>query len=199
MSDESPKSDAATQPRVYCALVHFPVRDRSGDTVTSAVTNIDVHDLARSARTYGLRGYFVVTPITAQRALVSRILEHWDSPAGVKRMPERGDALSICASAASVDEVLERITEREGARPRIVTTSARVEGGRVPHSYDEERAAIALANRPTLILFGTGHGLQKVLVERSDALIAPIRPNTYNHLSVRAAAAITLDRLFGDG
>lgn len=187
-----------TGPAVYCALVHFPVRDRAGDTVTSAVTNIDVHDLARSARTYGLRGYFVVTPITAQRALVARILEHWDSPAGVKRMPERGDALSICASAASVDEVIGVISAREGTAPRIVTTSARAEGSRPVHTYAEERAAIDASACPTLILFGTGHGLQKVLVDRSDALLAPIRPSTYNHLSVRAAAAITLDRLFGD-
>ncbi len=187
-----------TAPSVYCALVHFPVRDRAGDTVTSSVTNIDVHDLARSARTYGLRGYFVVTPITAQRALVARILEHWDSPAGQKRMPERGDALSICASAASVDEAIAMITEREGLAPRLVTTSARPEGSLRLSTYAEERAAMSAANRPTLLLFGTGHGLQKVLVERSDALLAPIRPGSYNHLSVRAAAAITLDRLFGD-
>jgi hypothetical protein len=186
-------------PNVYCALVHFPVRDRAGDTVTSSVTNIDVHDLARSCRTYGLCGFFVVTPITAQRALVARILEHWDSPAGQKRMPERGEALSLCASAASVDEVIAVITEREGAAPRLVTTSAREEGGRPVHSYAEESAAIASSSRPTLLLFGTGHGLQKVLVDRSDALLAPIRPGSYNHLSVRAAAAITLDRLFGDG
>ena len=112
-------------PAVYSALVHFPVRDRAGDAVASAVTNIDVHDLARSARTYGLRGFYVVTPITAQRAIVARILEHWESPGGVRRMPERGQALSICESAASVDEVLARIAEREGAPPRIVTTSAR--------------------------------------------------------------------------
>ena len=79
-----------TQAAIYSALIHFPVRDRAGDAVASAVTNIDVHDLARSARTYGLRGFYVVTPITAQRAIVARILEHWESPGGVRRMPERG-------------------------------------------------------------------------------------------------------------
>jgi hypothetical protein len=188
-----------TQPPVYSALIHFPVRDRAGDAVASAVTNIDVHDLARSARTYGLRGFYVVTPITAQRAIVARILEHWESPGGVRRMPERGVALSICEAATSLDEVLARITEREGAAPRIVATSARRDEGRPVHSYAEERAAMDAAVLPTLILFGTGHGLHASVVARADALIAPIRPGTYNHLSVRAAAAITLDRLFGDG
>ena len=85
---------------VYCALVHYPVRDRAGDTVTTAVTTLDVHDIARSGRTYGLRGYYVVTPIEAQHALTRRILEHWDSGAGRKRMPERHEALSICTSIA---------------------------------------------------------------------------------------------------
>jgi tRNA (guanine37-N1)-methyltransferase len=53
--------------------------------------------------------------------------------------------------------------------------------------------------RPWLILFGTGHGLAAEVLERADVALPPIRPGVYNHLSVRAAAAITLDRLFGDG
>ena len=71
-----------SEPRVYCALVHHPVRDRAGQTVTTAVTNLDVHDIARSARTFGLRRYYVVTPIEAQHVLVQRIIDHWTHGAG---------------------------------------------------------------------------------------------------------------------
>ncbi|HBQ11088.1 MAG TPA: hypothetical protein DEF51_07890, partial [Myxococcales bacterium] len=67
---------------VYLALVHHPVVDRAGDVITTAVTNLDVHDIARSARTYDLAGYYVVTPIEAQHRLVDRILGHWRDGAG---------------------------------------------------------------------------------------------------------------------
>src|SRR5687767_16015505 len=89
---------------IHCALVHHPVRDRAGGIVTSAITNVDVHDLARSARTYGLAGYWVVSPIAAQRLLVDRILDHWRT-GGARRVPERTVALSICRAAESVDAV----------------------------------------------------------------------------------------------
>ena len=56
--------------RLAIALVHHPVLDAKGDTVTTAITNLDVHDLARSARTYGCSDYFIVHPITAQRDLI---------------------------------------------------------------------------------------------------------------------------------
>jgi hypothetical protein len=184
--------------RLYAALVHHPVRDRAGQRVTSAITNVDVHDLARSCRTYGLRGYFVVSPIAAQRELVERILVHWRTGPGARRTPERTEALSLCAPCASVEDALAAIEAREGAAPRLVVTSARDEG-RPVEGYDALGAALREDARPTLLLFGTGHGLHRALVERADAVLAPIRPRGYNHLSVRAAAAITLDRLFGDG
>ena len=38
-------------------------RRQEGQSVATAITNLDVHDIARSSRTYGLGGYFVVTPI----------------------------------------------------------------------------------------------------------------------------------------
>ncbi|HTQ48077.1 MAG TPA: RNA methyltransferase, partial [Polyangiaceae bacterium] len=63
--------------RLAIALLHYPVLDGQGAIVTTAVTNLDVHDLSRSARTYGCSDYFVVHPITAQRELVDRIRTHW--------------------------------------------------------------------------------------------------------------------------
>lgn len=183
---------------VYCALVHHPVVDRAGDEITTSVTNLDVHDIARSARTYGLRGYFVVNPIEAQHPVVQRILDHWCEGSGKKRFPERAEALSIVELSLSVDEAIARIEAREGCAPRLVVTSARPGVDRT--SYRAEAARLATDPQPALLLFGTGHGLSDRLLQRADAILDPIQgPTEYNHLSVRAAAAITLDRLFGRG
>ena len=48
---------------LFAALIHHPVVDRTGAIVTSAVTSLDLHDLARAARTYDVRAVFVVHPI----------------------------------------------------------------------------------------------------------------------------------------
>ena len=97
-----------TQP-AYCALVHHPIRDRQGETITTAVTNLDVHDIARTARTYDLAGYFVVTPLEAQHRLVERILGHWIEGAGAKRVPERTEALRITRIMDSVEAARDAI------------------------------------------------------------------------------------------
>ena len=55
--------------RLSVALVHGPVMDRHGGVQTTALTNLDVHDLARSSRTYDCAAFYVVTPVEAQRAL----------------------------------------------------------------------------------------------------------------------------------
>jgi hypothetical protein len=181
---------------VYCALVHHPVLDRAGNEVTTSVTNLDVHDIARSAQTYGLRGYFVVSPIEAQHPVVQKIIDHWSTGAGTQRFPERTEAISLVEVCLSIEDAISEIERREGERPRLVATSAK--GGPDRSSYAEERARTPNGSRPTLLLFGTGHGLSPGVLQRCDAILAPIEgPTEYNHLSVRAAAAITLDRLFG--
>jgi hypothetical protein len=181
---------------VYLALVHHPVRDRGGTTITTSVTNLDVHDLARASRTYGLSQYFVVTPIEAQRALVRHILGYWREGSGGKRVPERGDALSIVAEVASIEEALQAIEQAEGKAPKIVTTAAR--SGFSVTSFEEASATIRQRDAPVLLVFGTGHGLSDTVIARADIHLAPVRPDGYNHLSVRSAVSIILDRLFGD-
>ena len=183
---------------IYIGLVHYPVKDREGNVVTTAVTNLDVHDLSRSSRSYGLDGYFVITPIEAQRELVGKILEHWVDGSGKKRVPERGVALSLCEPIESVENAVHAIEQRHGARPTIAVTAARLPSGAPFESPAAVRAKMRASGRPWLVLFGTGHGMTKELLEQADVAIAPIRPGVYNHLSVRAACAIMLDRLFGD-
>jgi hypothetical protein len=179
----------------YCALVHHPVVDRQGEVVTTSVTNLDVHDIARSARTYGLRGYFVVSPIEAQHPVVQRIVDHWTSGAGKHRFPERGEAIALVRLCLSIDDAIAEIEAREGETPRLVVTSAKPGPGR--SSYAEEAKRLRTESRPTLLLFGTGHGLSDGVLRRADVFLEPIvGPTDFNHLSCRAAAAITFDRLF---
>jgi hypothetical protein len=180
----------------YLALVHHPVLDRAGDEVTTSVTNLDVHDIARSSRTYGLRGYFVVNPIEAQHPVVQKIIDHWSTGAGVKRFPERTEAIALVQTSLSIEDAVAHIEQREGQAPRLVATSAK--GGADRSSYAEERARLHSETRPTLLLFGTGHGLSPSVLEACEVILAPIEGSSeFNHLSVRAAVAITLDRLFG--
>ena len=183
---------------IYCALVHHPVRARDGETVTTAITNLDVHDIARSARTYGLSGYFLVTPITAQRLLAERILQHWRTGAGARRVPERTEALSVVRIVESIAEARGEVERAAGAAPTVIATAARPIGEARLRTFADERARLRGATAPTLLLFGTGHGLTDDTLRAADALLEPIRgPGGYNHLSVRAAAAICFDRLLG--
>jgi hypothetical protein len=184
---------------VHCALVHHPVRDREGNAIASAVTNLDVHDIARSARTYRLAGYWVISPIAAQRLLVDRILDHWKHGAGARRVPERAHALAICAPVANLDAAIEAVAAKEGTAPEIWVTEARSMPGLAPIGWDAGRTALSHQGPPVLLLFGTAHGLHASVLARADVVLAPIEAGgDYNHLSVRAAAAITFDRLFGE-
>jgi hypothetical protein len=185
------------RPPVAIALIHHPVRDRAGQTITTAVTNLDVHDIARSARTYDLAAYYLVTPIEAQQALVERILEHWRTGAGARRVPERSRALALCRVVPTLEAVRADMEARFGQPPRLLVTEARPELARAAIAHEDVPAL--LAQGPSVILFGTGHGLATSMIEQADEVIAPIRGAArYNHLSVRAAVAITLDRLFGE-
>jgi hypothetical protein len=181
--------------RVAIALVHHPVLDGRGEVVTTAVTNLDVHDLARSARTYGCSDYFVVHPVTAQRELVERIREHWTDGSSARRIPDRKEAIALVRVVASLDDALAALGGRGSVE--VWATAARHLGA--PLSFDVARARLANDGAPVLIVFGTGWGLAVDVIDRADALLAPIRSasSPYNHLSVRAACAIALDRLLG--
>jgi hypothetical protein len=182
---------------VAIGLVHHPVLDGAGAIVTTAVTNLDVHDLARSARTYGCTRYFVVHPIAAQRELVLRICQHWAEGSSGKRIPDRKVALALVEVVASLEQAYEALGGREGVE--VWVTAARDVGSSV--GLPAARAALAGEGRPVLLLFGTGWGLDRSVIDEADRILAPIRAAAdtgYNHLSVRSACAIVLDRLLGN-
>jgi hypothetical protein len=175
-------------------LVHYPVLDRQGATVTAAITNIDLHDIARSAHTFGCRAFYVVHPVAAQRALAERIREHWVEGSGGVRIPDRKPALSDIVVVDSLDAALDRC----GPGAELWTTSAKESANNREVSH--ARLTMQESGPPILIAFGTGWGLAESVLERANVHLAPIRSSRsdgYNHLSVRAAAAILFDRLLG--
>jgi hypothetical protein len=180
-------------PRLHLALVHYPVLDKNGATIAAAVTNLDLHDIARAARTYGARGYHIVTPVADQHELVEELRAHWVTGHGARYNPKRRQAMELVHLHADLTEAVASIAAKEGARPRVVATSARFgEGGL---SFDELRRKLHRGGVILLVL-GTGWGLAPECVAAADDRLEPIDgPTDYNHLSVRSAAAIMLDRL----
>jgi hypothetical protein len=274
---------------LFVALVHFPVTDRNGRIVTSAITSLDLHDIARSSRTYGVSGFFVIHPIPEQRTFAASVIDHWQTGYGRQFDSRRREALDLIRIVTDLEEAIVEIERMEGTRPAIVYTSARslaeterqreaqpaivytsaralaeterereapptneseapprhhpptlprgaeVEASPAPASnqpsarsaasvevatptsadpseepacivprtarasYAELRARLERNDtRPVLLLFGTGFGMTPAMLERADLALPPVfGPGAYNHLSVRAAAGIILDRLRG--
>jgi len=180
---------------VDIALIHYPVINKGGETIGSAVTNLDLHDIARAAQTYGVDNYYVVTPYTDQHSLIQEILDHWQTGHGAAYNPARKAALERIKISASLEATIAMVTEQRGCKPLLLTTSARVQENSL--SYPETRLRIE-GGEPILLLFGTGHGLAPQITESADYSLLPIESITgYNHLSVRSAVSIILDRLLG--
>ena len=179
------------------ALVHYPVLHASGVVRATSVTPLTVHDLARAARTYGVAPFYVVTPLPSQQALLGRILGHWaEGRHGAGANPTRTEALRGVVVAGSVNEAIDDLSRRAGGYPLLVGTAARERPGSV--GYRELAAEAAASPRPYLLLFGTGSGLAPEIAGQCDRFLGPVRgPGDFNHLSVRTAVAVILDRLFG--
>jgi len=184
--------------RVSLALVHHPTVDREGRVVASAVTPLDLHDLARLARTYGLEGLVVTTPLEAQQGLIRRLLNHWVRGEGGRMNPWRREALERVRMCRDLGEASGLLRERWGTPPWVVATSAREGEGRL--AFARARDQMVRTGRPVLLVFGTGWGLAPGALALCDAVLEPVRGvGGYNHLSVRSAASIIVDRLFGPG
>ena len=190
--------------RTHVALVHHPVVDRTGKVVTTSLTNFDIHDLARSTRTYGLAAYHIVTPVTSQREKAEHIARLWLEETEATRKPpqtgSRAGALALVRTADSIETVLTALTAEHGETPLVVATSAREESfpaalRRTPDEFVVEASGLTA---PVLLLLGTGWGLADTLIPAVSRVLAPIEGHSdWNHLSVRSAGAVMMDRLFG--
>lgn len=164
--------------------------------VATAISNVDLHDISRIAMTYGMAKFYVATPLKSQRELAKRIKDHWTIGYGATYNPDRKEAIERLAIVGSLEEAeldLERLT---GRRPLLIATGAKPHPGAI--GYKEMASIMASRDGPYLIIFGTGWGLEAGLVERCDFILEPIMAGQgYNHLAVRSAVAIVVDRLCG--
>ena len=181
----------------YVMEVHYPVLDKRGEKSSTAITGMDLHDIARACRTYGIKKYLLVTPIAQQREMAKRIAGHWTSGWGADYNPDRREAFSTLKIFASVQKAIAWAEEKE-KKPvfKIATTAKRHSGAQ--HWLTLKREILRRDHSP-LIIFGTGWGLHDEVMETADAVMTPIcgGKDGWNHLSVRSAVSITLDRFFG--
>jgi len=232
--------------RLYMGLIHFPVYNKNYERIASAITTLDIHDLARLAKTYGVRRLFIVTPLDDQQNLTRRILRHWIDGYGGQYNRHRKEALELVCVVPDLERAVEEIKETEGEAPLIIATDARPlknaqfwsrsrkakisttgisgifrglkfetdaeigqrgafckgldasdENDR-SMSYEKARGIIQ-EDKAVILLFGTAWGLHEEVMNKTDSILDPVSGKTgYNHLSVRTAAAIILDRLAGE-
>ncbi len=181
----------------YVMEVHYPVLDKRGEKSSTAITGMDLHDIARVCRTYGIKKYLLVTPLQQQREMAKRIVTHWTEGWGASYNPDRSEAFSTLKIFASVNRALKWVGDREKTEPfKIATTAKSVEGA--VHWLSLKRKILEEDLSPVFI-FGTGWGLHQDVINDADSVMTPIAGglDTWNHLSVRSAVGITLDRFFG--
>ncbi len=189
------------QPQITCdlsvALVHHPVTDKQGKTITSSITHLDLHDISRSAKTFGVDRFYAAHPVRAMRKLAQKIFDHWDTGYGSIYNPNRSEALQTLAIVTDLDDVFIDIEKRCGVFPKVITTSAKPSSKQI--SYEKMRAHLRTSTEPHLLLLGTGWGLGSEIMDGADYHLEPVHgAGDYNHLSVRAAAAIIFERLLSN-
>lgn len=178
------------------ALVHYPVYNKHHEVVTSALTNLDQHDIARSSKTFGLDRFYIVTPSEEQRKLAERISGHWQQGWGANYNPDRRQALDIVRVTPTVASAVADFQCGFSKPVMTAVTGAALRSGST--SLASFRELLNETDQPYLLLLGTGWGLTDECFTAADLILEPIAGNgIYNHLSVRSAAAIMLDRLRG--
>lgn len=178
------------------ALVHYPVCNSKHEVIGSAVTNLDIHDMARAGRTYGVGNFFIITPFADQQKLVSEIIDHWLHGYGAQHNPDRKEAFSIVSVFSSLTDLYADYSSKGCQQPLTVATSAKI--------YNKSQDFATLSKRLAdgehmLLLFGTASGLAPEVMASVDIILPPVgsKEEIYNHLSVRSACSIVLDRLLG--
>ncbi len=161
---------------IYVVLMHYPIVNRQGKLVTTSVTNMDIHDIARSARTFGASGYFLVTPIEDQHQLVGRILGHWRQDSSREWHPDRFEALSRVQMARDFEEVKSLVRAECGGRdPVVAMPDARPLPNAVSYAdFRRELEDPAQAGVPVCVVFGTGWGISETFFPEVHRILAPV-------------------------
>lgn len=181
---------------IYIGLVHYPVYNKNQKVVCTSVTNLDIHDIARTSKTYNIKKYFIINPQASQRKIFMRLQDFWKSDVAKNYNVSRFNAFEIIEFVSSISETKQKIKDEISSSPTTFTTSAKNSYQSINYSRATD---LIVDSKSSLILFGTAHGLAHETIAQNDYNISPITgAGDYNHLSVRSAVAITLDRIIGD-
>jgi tRNA (guanine37-N1)-methyltransferase len=155
------------QAPIYLALLHYPVYDKNHQVVTTAVTNMDIHDICRAGKTYGVQGFYLVTPVKSLQKLALKIIDHWELGYGSQYNVTRKDALALARISDNLDDTIIDIDKETGQKPLIVVTSAR-DTGTPRTSFVALQEMLHIATQPFLVIFGTGWGLTETISAQAD-------------------------------
>ena len=131
-------------PNHYVALMHNNIRLKDKRVGATSVTSLDMHDIARSSRTYGFSGYSVVTSLQDQQKIMKTILDFWSehSPGGTYNS-NRHEAIKHVSIEDDLDSVIKGIEKTEGKTPIIIGTSARTNDIKNQITfYDQEKVCL---------------------------------------------------------
>jgi hypothetical protein len=182
--------------KLSVVLLHENMENKEGRLVTTSLTLIDIHDLARSCATYGVDRLFIAHPSDALRKLARSLHAHWDSGFGASYNPNRKEALESVNIVTNLDEAIHMIDLQDSKLPILVATSAKQGEGRT--KFSDFKVQLDKSSDNFLLMLGTGWGMSPILLNRANIFLEPIEgPTPYNHLSVRSALAIMLDRILG--
>ena len=181
--------------RFYLFLIHYPVYNKNKEVIASATANFDLHDLSRLARTYDLAGVYIIQPLEDQRELILNLKTYWTKGRGAIYNPLRKEAIELIEVFPSFEEAIETVKAKEGREPILISTDASPKREYI--TCDKVREF--LWESPVILVLGTAWGLCEEVLDRCDYFIEPIwgRLDPYNHLSVRSAGAIFVEKILG--
>ncbi len=183
--------------KVYIALLHYPMYNKNRDIVTTSITNLDLHDIARAARTYDVDGFYVVHPSASQQNLIGEILAYWQDGYGGLYNEDRREAFRLLKLKEDLKSVVDDITAGTGKKVYAVATDASPYANCI--SYSQLKTEVFNSDKVYLLFFGTGWGMAQKILDQCNYILEPIYgAGDYNHLSVRSAVTIIMDRLLGD-
>ncbi len=181
--------------RFYLFLLHYPVYNKNRDVIASATANFDLHDLARLARTYDLAGVYIIQPLEDQRELILNLKHYWTKGKGAIYNPLRKEAIELIEVFTSFEEAVSAVEAKEGKSPILISTDASPKRKYISCEMVRE----LLWEKPVVLVLGTAWGLCEEVLDRCDYFVEPIwgRLDPYNHLSVRSAGAIFVEKILG--
>jgi hypothetical protein len=180
---------------VFIALLHYPVYNKHNEVVTTAIKNLDIHDIARVCASYNILKYFIVNPLEKMQNVANRIIGFWEEGLGSIYNEDRKESIEKIKLFSTLDDVIENIKKTSDLELKIVFTTAKTVDNYI--DYPDLKALINKKEYNYLILFGTGWGMTDEIMLNADYVLKPLQLNRYNHLSVRSAASIIIDRLLG--